>query len=118
MRLILVFWLSIVAGLVAFLIAVEIHYLAEVMPLLSLLHGLDIDANGQGLFVLLLFTFLKLFFLIFLLNWLCCIATWQNWLWILVFISRARGVFVFGALGLQLKKNIVGQAMALGTTSI
>ena len=102
----------------AFLIIVETRDLTGVTLLLFLLQDLGIGVSSRGLLLLplvpepLLFIFSVLFF-----SRLCHIVTRRGWLWIfeLRFFGAGR---VLGALGLYLRKNIMGRAVAPEATDI
>ena len=125
LRLTLVFWLGAVAGKVAFLIAVEICDLTNVMPLLLFFQDIgSIDTGGQSLLFLLLSMFLPLTpeFLLFILSvvffrWLYRIVIWWGWLRIFGFGFFGTGQ-VFRALGLHFWGSIVRRVVAPEVTDI
>ena len=105
----LVFWLSVVAGKVTFLITIETCDLTNITPLFLFFQNIGgVNISGRSLFFLLasmfpplilellLFIFLGVFF-----RGLRRIITWWSWLWILGFDFFGAGQ-VLRALGLRL----------------
>ena len=106
------------------LICIVVFFMTvEASGLDFLFWGLDIDSNGRGLLSSVLLPLvpesLLLFLLVSLLSQLRHIVTWRGWIRILGFWFFGAGwVLVAGALGLHLRKSIVGRAVAPGATGI
>ena len=117
----LVFWLGAVAGIVAFLIAVEIYNLTGV-TLLLFLSGVDgVVASGRDFhwFPSVFLSAFKPLLLILLLSRFCRVVTWRDWFWILNFrFLRAGKILGSCSLGLHLWGDIVRRAMTSEATDI